>query len=207
VRQIHYKSYVKACDIAFKTLIKHNVRELPVSAANICKREGIRVVSYANMSKIISKQLILDLSHQTDGFTVGGIIFYNQKCSIGRQRFTVAHELGHILLGHCDPERYNKIRFESERAYESDEHEANVFASRLLAPSCVLWGLNARCVEDIAELCNISYESAHMRWKRVLLHYEREERGRKKNDAYFLRSELERELYYLFTDYILLNRK
>jgi Zn-dependent peptidase ImmA (M78 family) len=46
-----------------------------------------------------------------------------------RQRFTVAHELGHILLGHN-----NRSRVIDYNSKDTNEQQANIFASELLAP-------------------------------------------------------------------------
>jgi len=65
-----------------------------------------------------------------DGFSIGSsLINYNSTSPIVRQRFTVAHELGHILLGHNS--RAKIIDFYSK---DINEQQANVFASELLVP-------------------------------------------------------------------------
>ena len=74
------------------------------------------------------------------------------------------------------------------------EQAANVFASRLLAPACVLWGCGVRTPEEIAALCRISYQAARFRAERMELLYRR---GR------FLTSPMERELYERFLPFIL----
>lgn len=76
---------------------------------------------------------------------------------IARQRFTIAHELGHILLHH----------FNSNLSNEYIEKEANMFAIRLLAPTCIIKELNINTVDQLAKTFNISAEAANYRLKRM----------------------------------------
>jgi Zn-dependent peptidase ImmA (M78 family) len=61
----------------------------------------------------------------------GGHILANSRLPPGRFRFSVAHELGHFLLGH-EPARFVGAR--SRR----DERQADLFAAELLLPEEVL---------------------------------------------------------------------
>lgn len=79
----------------------------------------------------------------------------------------------------------------------ADETEADMFAARLLAPACVLWGINAQTAEQIATVCNISREAAKIRAERMEV---LRKRGK------FLTSPLERQVYQQFESYIQNNR-
>lgn len=68
-----------------------------------------------------------------------------------------------------------------------------MFASRLLAPACVLWALDARTPEEIASLCKISHQAAAFRAERMELLYRR---------GKFLASPLERKVYEQFSKFI-----
>lgn len=59
-----------------------------------------------------------------------GVFFirYNVSHSVKRNRFTVAHEIGHLLLGHTSP------CTRSNNSKEINEVEANQFAAELLMP-------------------------------------------------------------------------
>jgi Zn-dependent peptidase ImmA (M78 family) len=71
-----------------------------------------------------------------DGFCVNNILIgYNQTKNRARIRFTIAHELGHILLGHNAEEQPSKINFYSKNEKET---VANAFAAELLVPSLML---------------------------------------------------------------------
>lgn len=82
--------------------------------------------------------------------------------------------------------RYDLVCREPAPGDNPIEQTANVFASRLLAPACVLWGCGVQSAEDIAQLCDISRAAAEFRWSRMQELYRRQR---------FLTSPLERLVY------------
>ena len=89
-------------------------------------------------------------------------IVYSDKQSVRRCRFTIAHELGHIFLGHMFQADGNGFV-----TTDAAEHSANVFARDLLAPACVLHELQILTAAEISMLCNISLEAATYRANRM----------------------------------------
>lgn len=79
----------------------------------------------------------------------GAVIGVNSTQGRQRQRFTIAHELGHFLLheglnNHVDHNyRINYRSEESSKATNVDEIEANFFAASILMPKRFLDALNA----------------------------------------------------------------
>jgi Zn-dependent peptidase ImmA (M78 family) len=61
-------------------------------------------------------------------------ILYNKNHHIHRNRFTVAHEIGHLVLGHLK-KTYDIADFTSS---DPEEKEANEFAAELLIPTHLL---------------------------------------------------------------------
>lgn len=179
---MNYKDYQNARDVAWRLLIDLGVRELPVKTGILCKALGIAVRYYTPTDESDGKSLIIDGQP---------VILVSAGAQLPRQRFTAAHELGHILLGHVG--RYELVNREPTPHDNPIEHAANVFASRLLAPACVLWGCGAKTPEQIAALCNISYQSAQFRAERMKVLYQRNK---------FLTSPLEQQVYHQFADYI-----
>lgn len=177
-----YREYKNSRDLAWRVLINEQVTELPVMVGALCRNMGIKIQFYEPIDR-------------NDGFStvINGRaeIYVSSRCIPERQRFTAAHELGHILLGHVG--KYQLVNREPSPQDNPIEHAANVFASRLLAPACVLWALNARTPEEIATLCQISHQAAKFRAERMAILYER---GR------FLSSPLEREVYEQFSEFI-----
>lgn len=172
-----YRQYQEARDKSWETLLDCDIQELPVDIKAVCQQFGFLCYTYAEGKTILEQIKLLDHTKETDGFTVymkdtrNYLIFYNQECCYERQRFTIAHELGHILLKHTmklfEGVEYTVINREPSVQGDWMEQQANVFASRFLAPACVLHALKADTPEKIAKLCNISIQSATYRTQRM----------------------------------------
>ena len=69
------------------------------------------------------------------------IIFYNQNMPSVRIAFSIAHEIGHIVLGH-DIEHITEYRKKNDsrfkELYGQSEIEANYFAACLLMPEAII---------------------------------------------------------------------
>jgi len=104
------------------------------------------------------------LGENTDGIqaTEGSkiAIGYNHSQHPHRQRFTVAHEIGHFLMGHTSANYYNDLKSKDPK-----EIEANQFAAELLMPLAMLKNdLNdGKKAKELALLYNVSEES--MWWR------------------------------------------
>lgn len=179
---MHYSDYKNARDMAWEILLDCRVRELPVRTSALCRELGIAFRLY-------------EPKDENDGlcFIADGAahILVSAHTSRARQRFTAAHEMGHVLLGHVG--KYQLVSREPSGSDNPIETQANVFASRLLAPACVLWGCGAKTAEDIMALCDLSRSAAEFRKARMDILYEREK---------FLTSPLERRVYEQFRAYI-----
>ncbi len=196
---MRYEKYQNSRDLAWQILINQNISSLPVKVTEICKSMHIRVISYSKGRECIKNFDTFAHPDSSDGFTYQNTIFYNEQCTVQRMRFTVAHELGHILL-HNGSGIYNR-----EPSADDDpiEHEANIFASRLIMPACVLWALGVQTAEQISQICDVSMPAAEFRMKRLNELYAREnEFVQKRGRGCFLMSPLEREVYKQFKEYI-----
>lgn len=208
-----YSDYTNARDNAWRYLIRHKVKELPVDVFALCKKDKITLVPYSDPEARSMAELI-GITHwmdKTDGLAVRveemAIIFWDDSLPITRQRFTVAHELGHIVNGDLGPypTQRNKEPSENDAPIET---AANIFAARILSPACVLWALNVNDADAVAELCNISQTAATWRYKRLSLLYEREKTFMEKyGKSCFLMSPLERKVFKQFKKYIKLRQK
>lgn len=168
---MNYDDYKRARDLSWRVLLDTGTRELPVKVSQICDVYGVTLRSYQAGEPLI-RELGLDTQcGASDGFTVRSgehcYVFYNMEQLPGRVRFTIAHELGHILLGHLGDGEHTVYNREPSQTDAPEEHTANVFASRLLAPACVLHALGAVTPEQIAAACDISLAAARFRAGRM----------------------------------------
>ena len=170
-----YNKYQLARNLSWDIILKYNIASLPVDILPLCKKMGVKVYSYQTASKLIDYLELSENTKDNDGMAtmVNGkyVIFYDNEIEpFERRRFTVCHELGHILLGHvdelsprCRATRWNRNSEEPDE----DEAAANIFASRLLAPACVLNELDISTVEDLTDLTGLSDIAASIRLNRL----------------------------------------
>lgn len=120
---------------ASKALNEHWNGYLPVDPVYIANQYGIAVFAERELDDVGASG---DCYYDSKGRPV---IRYNPCEPQTRQRFTIAHELGHILLGHIRPgERAHR---DPKRSYDSYyerpmERQANDFAAQLLMPETVV---------------------------------------------------------------------
>lgn len=140
-------------DIVLGVLSTSEISSLPVMVNKILKSHHIRCFSFKKMSQLgfnvdygKSGDIIVDADNRY-------VIIYNESHSEQRIRWTIAHELGHIMLNH----------FRGVCVDKNKEAAANYFARELLLPLAVLGTLGARSAEDIARVCNVSLEADQIR--------------------------------------------
>lgn len=125
-------------DASLGVLLRAGISTLPVPVVQVCRSIGV----------------IVKLINAAGGYStvVGGVpVVLVSACDDRlRQRWTVAHELGHIVLGHVA----------GEQAVVGAEFEADAFAGSMLAPRCVLDEIGITRPPDIATVCCISLDDA-----------------------------------------------
>lgn len=185
---MNIKNYTKIRDLAWQVLLDCKIDTLPVSTVQIAKRLNVKILRNSCLG--ILKKHESGLSLYQDGLW---FIVFDDSQSYTRCRFTLAHELGHILLNHPLHNGFHSRTtiFASEKS--EIEREADIFASRLLAPACVLWGLNLHSAEEIAGFCDLSQQAAKIRAKRLEVLYRRKK---------FLLHPLERKVFEQFQLFI-----
>lgn len=178
---MYYGRYKNVRNAAWQVLIDFGVCALPVTVSDIAAAAGINIVNNSDVYILSDRQMGITVSDNGQWYIV-----YDDTQTVSRSRFTIAHELGHIFLGH---EIIN-----GHWAFDpTAEQAADMFALRLLAPACVLWGLGLHSPEEIAHTCNISIASARIRAGRMSELYKRNK---------FLTHKLEQRLYKQFEVYI-----
>jgi hypothetical protein len=83
-----------------------------------------------------------------------------------RGRFTVAHELGHIILAHQVTANRESASVDM-RIFENSEWQANTFASEFLMPEAEIRQHNLRSALAVEMHFRVSYQAAEIRVKNV----------------------------------------
>lgn len=152
---LNYEIYKEVRNASWKCLIDCKINSLPTKLSDICEHFDIYIVKNCSLNV---NQLRDNERGKTAIFQNKFVIIIRDTDPIPVQRYTISHEIGHILMGKSVSER-----------------EAERFAIGILAPACVLWGLDLHKPEEIANLCNISITSATIRAERMCLLYKREQ--------------------------------
>lgn len=127
--------------MAIKLLEEYGIKDRPVSVVEIAEKLGAKVIPSDPEDDDISGMI-----YHEDGNT---IIAVNKTHSPTRQRFTIAHEIGHLILHselihrvHVDKgKNFRQKLYRDGRSKIGEdilEIEANRFAAELLMPSFLL---------------------------------------------------------------------
>lgn len=133
-------------------LHQHWDGSLPINVANIAEKLGIKVTGAFGMEDNASGSIE---RHSDDSFE----ITYDITEAQVRQRFTIAHEIGHFVLGHLNEQqrcfRDLPSNFMSD-AMSEKERQANAFAAELLMPEQIVkYAIEKKNVTHVAALANV----------------------------------------------------
>lgn len=171
---MNYEIYKTARNTSWKFLIQQNVTSLPVNLKKIVSEMGIIIKKDSGLLDSNENGRIINNN--------GQLVIIVRDISTAQNRYTIMHEIGHIVFGHADG-----------ITNDVDEYTVERFAIDVLATACVLWGLDLHSAEDIANVCNISITSAQRRAERMRILYDRN---------MFLSHPLERQVFEQFRDFI-----
>ena len=150
--RLTYRRYEEIKKIASSKIKEWDIQHLPYNCYDLCKTLGIRLKKYSDQNET-TKQELMEFSEDAfcymlykDGFAIRGIA-YNDKMPQHRIRFSIMHEIGHIVLDHSE---------HSQLA----EAEANFFAQYMLAPTPTLQYILPLVASKVSNLYNISEECA-----------------------------------------------
>jgi Zn-dependent peptidase ImmA (M78 family) len=145
-------------------LLRHWDGLLPVDVESIARARGCRLLPRKG----------LDVSGEVCRRDQGWEIVYNADDHEVRQRFTIAHELGHVELGHlADREKCLRDPREhySLECFDPRERDANRFAASLLMPARAVRAAVANMqdpdIEKLAELFRVSRLAMGIRLKQL----------------------------------------
>lgn len=182
-----YGIYQEARNASWNCLVACGVNTLPIKPIKIAKQYSVKC-------KEVASEKLEGCAGRIKKTLWRTYIMFNADDIAVRQRFTIMHELGHYLLGHLGDKPLS--RSESECRLE-EEQAADRFAIDMLAPACVLWGLQLHTSEEIAQVCQISMQAAKIRAERMEILYKR---------GKFLTHPLERQVYKQFQYFINKNK-
>ncbi len=93
---------------------------------------------------------------------------YNKACEgDGQSRFTIAHELGHLSLGHKEDISFSRQTKDFPKFLEpwrDSEWQADVFAAELLMPYPMVKNMST---QEIIKSCGVSFSAAETRRQKL----------------------------------------
>jgi hypothetical protein len=134
---------------------------LQVVVRYLQKDYKLGVYSSENFSDTLSG-ILVTVENESDG-TSSSEIHYNENHARARQRFTIAHEIGHLLFNTTHSGSDNSFRNTSSVA----EIEANQFASELLMPLSIIKGDFKTCTNLAALAKKYQVSEEALGWKIV----------------------------------------
>lgn len=125
-------NYERAKAEANQVLLNNFLQNPPVIAEVLARNYGLFVKNYNFKPEYMDVSGFIDPQTKT--------IIVNAEDSPQRKNFTIAHELGHYLLGHVNNPDYDVLyrRPIAEQTNKPLEQEANCFAANLLVPEQML---------------------------------------------------------------------
>ena len=186
---MNYNIYKQSRDSAWQFLIDNNISSLPVRFGEICRKNNIVLMRDSNSAYFKSHER--GITYIRNGRYN---IIVNGSDSIQIQRYTIGHELGHIYMKHPMTNGFYGRSFGMHyHPVCYSEYQAERFSMDILAPACVIWGLDIHSSEQIAKVCNIAIQDASYRAERMRELYRRNK---------FLTSSLEKKVFMQFENYI-----
>jgi len=132
--------------------------EYPIDVVEIAKKLGFDVYLSDFDDPNIAGMVINSQNNKN--------IYVNKDDIPQRQRFTIAHEIGHIVLHHSNDASFQEVDFRNTNELPSQkEIEANAFAAALLMPEKLaikVWE-KLQDVDDFADYFKVSKSAGAIR--------------------------------------------
>ena len=159
-----YIDFQKCQLLATKLLSEQNLTSAKIDVTKLvydkiisfCSFQEYAIITHTPIKKFYRKEKLLD------GLVTGSpkegiyIVLYNANLSKNRINWTLAHEIGHIYMGHM----HNG---------DTEEIEAHMFAAQLLMPEYTLFMFNQLkgniTIKDIMAMFFVSEEAAKKRMR------------------------------------------
>lgn len=171
IRRIPNKPrFYEATMKGYQLLNALDIKELPVDPFDIIQQNNNWYIhSWSELRKATGhpdpynlKQNGIEARTQIIRGSNDYMIVYDDSYTNGRLRWTIAHEIGHIILGHLvdfEETALNRGGL-TKKKYGVLEVEAHWFAEAILSPNALLHLFNIKEAQEIAFLCDISKDAA-----------------------------------------------
>ena len=122
------------------------IKKIPIDCIEVLRILNIQLIPYGRLSQ---DKLNACMKISPDAFCMNETIYYNSNNIYTRIRFSIMHELGHILMNHAanDPDK---------------EQEADLFASWMLSPRVDLILCKKLTNAEVARRYDISIKAAEV---------------------------------------------
>lgn len=124
---------------------QYEVRRFPVDVFSLAIRMGYNIHSYSTTPQTVLQKVLL---FSDSACLINRTIYFNDTQPLSRIRFSIAHELAHVILD------------------SDDEDAADDLAAELLAPAPVIRTSGCRSTDDVAAMFGISATAADRAWFR-----------------------------------------
>lgn len=144
---------------------RENIQWFPVDPMYVIRNEKFKALEYAEFSRIIQEPIPNIISeYGDDGFTtiVNGVytIIYSKAHTPSRIKWTLMHELAHIMLGHLEECGGVVARGAKKDKYDV---QADCFTVNVLAPLPLLRLCNVNSVIEIKYITGLSEQASSIR--------------------------------------------
>lgn len=144
-------------------LERHWGYQFPVDVFHIAQNMDIRLEAINEENSSLAGEFFFD----DEGIPVCRI---RESDRMTRKRFTLAHEIGHYVLGHGPAFRDSDLVFDTFN-YDMREVEANIFAAELLMPEKAVEYLieeeNIYSPAELASIFDVSLQAMNIRLRNL----------------------------------------
>lgn len=140
---------------AIELRIDYGFSEEKLDVFSLAKKLNMYLIPYSYLNEKQKENIRANENHLKDGFTIMKCFkgnwkfytFYDDSVNTYRQRFTIAHEIKHVVFLECEPN-------------QKQEDLADHFARYLLAPSFLVMNYVQLSPYDVSNAFDVSYEAA-----------------------------------------------
>ena len=144
--------YDEMVELALELLMDYEIYDFPLNLDLLAQKLNIKLMKYSEFDK---KEFRFLVKKSPSGFTIKkkdinsyvkyDLLYNDINDNEARNRFTIAHEIGHIMKEHF-----------GESVNENDETLCDYFAKCLLAPQCLIISRKEFDIDTIITNYNVS---------------------------------------------------